>query len=252
MIALPRSGPVWTVGRFVKRLYLAQLYQMHRWIAEAQAPRRQHGRSWRIALSHQALSRIQDGTMRYEYRGEPMLKNPFDVALYPLVVWKTKPRTVIEIGSYKGVSAGWFADLMAQAGEPGQVISIDIEPPARPERADVRFLKGDVRKLGDTLTPELQATLPRPWLVVEDSEHSLESTTAALDFFAPLMRSGEYLVIEDAAITDLGWAPWFGGGPGPAISQFLRAHPEFEVDADLCDRYGPNFTGNPNGYLRRR
>jgi cephalosporin hydroxylase len=66
-----------------------------------------------------------------------------------------------------------------------------------------------------------------------------------------VLRSGEYIVIEDAVVSDLGGAHRFNGGPGLAISRFLAAHAEFEIDASLCDKYGHNFTGNPNGYLRR-
>jgi cephalosporin hydroxylase len=245
--------PIVRLGRFFERVYKLQLHRFLRVAAELLTPYRPARRRWGIGLPLKALNSIQAGALKHEYRGRPMLKNPFDVALYPLLIWKTKPRTVIEIGSYLGVSAFWLADLVRDASGRGLVISIDIAPPTPPEaRDDVRFLKGDVMHLGAVLTPELLAGLERPWLVIEDSAHTQASTRAALEFFAPHLQAGEYIVVEDGALADFGWAFSYGGGPGMAISRFLAAHPEFEIDADYCDRYGHNVTGNPNGYLRRR
>jgi len=241
-------------GRTLERLYKRQLRRVLRVAAELGVPYRPGGRRWRIDLPQSTLNTLQAGALKYSYRGHPMLKNPLDVALYPLLIWKAKPRTIIEIGSYLGVSAIWFADLLRGADiEGARVVSVDLEAPSPPEpRDNVTYLAGDALDLAATLTPALLDSLPRPWLVVEDSAHTLASTTAVLEFFAPRLQSGEWVVIEDGMVSDLGWAPQYGGGPGLAISRFLAAHPEFEIDADLCDRYGHNLTGNPNGYLRRR
>jgi cephalosporin hydroxylase len=216
-------------------------------------PYRPGGRKWRVGLPFRAVQSIQVGTMEYSYRGTPMIKNPFEVALYPLLLWRVKPRTVIEIGSYRGASALWFADILRTCDVDAQVISVDVEPPVPPESRDnVHFLRGDANALGDVFTPEKIAAFQRPLLVFEDSNHVAETTLAVLDFFATVLRPGEYIVVVDAAVTDLGWAHRFNGGPGLAISRFLAAHRDFEIDTSLCDFYGHNFTGNPNGYLRRR
>jgi cephalosporin hydroxylase len=142
--------------------------------------------------------------------------------------------------------------MMRNCDVAGTVISIDIKPPTPPEpRNNVRFLQGDAHALGAVLTPAILAALNRPILVIEDSTHNAETTLAVLEFFAPVLQSGEYIVIEDGVVSDLGKAHHFNGGPGDAISRFLSAHPEFQIDTGFCDRYGHNFTGNPNGYLRK-
>jgi cephalosporin hydroxylase len=240
-------------GEHIERLYKIQLARFRRFLSLTSIPYRPGGRSWRAGLPITAVQSIQAGALQYSYRGIPMLKNPLDVALYQLLFWQLKPRTVIEIGSYLGASALWFADLMRNCDVEGTVMSIDIKPPSAPEpRSNVHFLAGDANALGCVLTPDVLAKLERPLIVIEDSTHLAETTLAVLEFFAPLLRPGEYIVIEDGIVSDLGRAHRFNGGPGLAISRFLRDHPEFGVDADLCDRYGHNFTGNPNGYLRRR
>jgi cephalosporin hydroxylase len=235
----------------IERLYKLQLYRL-RAFRHSRVPFRPGGRAWAVDLPLTAIESIQAGALRYSYRGTPMLKNPFELALYPLLFWQVKPRTVIEIGSFLGASAMWFADIMRNCDVDGTVLSIDIQVPVPPEpQPNVRFLEGDANNLAAALTPELLAELERPLVVIEDSTHTAETTLAVLSFFAPLMRPGEYIVIEDGTVSDLGRAHHFGGGPGYAISQFLAAHPEFAIDTSFCDRYGHNFTGNPNGYLRR-
>jgi cephalosporin hydroxylase len=167
--------------------------------------------------------------------------------------WQVKPRSVIEIGSYLGASALWYADMMRLFDIAGTVISVDVKPPLPPEpRDNVSYIFGDANTLGASLTPEKLAGLERPLLVIEDASHAAETTLAVLEFFAGVLRSGEYIVIEDALVSDLGVAHHFNGGPGLAISRFLAAHSDFEIDASFCDHYGHNYTGNPNGYLRRR
>src|SRR4051794_11321011 len=122
--------------------------------------------------------KIQTGAMAYAHHGVPLLKNPFDLALYPMLLDRVKPRTLIEIGSHRGGSALWFADRRADMC----VWSIDVSPPTDVAHPAVRFLKGDARRLEDVLTPEMMQRIDRPLLVVEDSSHLAGTTAAVLDF----------------------------------------------------------------------
>ena len=79
------------------------------------------------ALPRQALQHIQRGTMSYTYKGVPTYKSPFDLALYQLLLWERKPRTLIEIGAKWGGSALWFADTLRSYGVDYQIHSVDIE-----------------------------------------------------------------------------------------------------------------------------
>jgi cephalosporin hydroxylase len=241
------------IGEAIEYLYKLQLWRIRRISSFLQIPYRPAGRRWQSDLPLGAIRSIQRGALNYSYRGISMLKNPFEVALYPVLFWQLKPRTVIEIGSYLGASALWYADMMRMLDITGSVISVDINPPVPPERrSNVSFIFGDANMLAAVLPPDKLASLERPLLVIEDANHTAETTLAVLEFFADILGSGEYMVIEDALVSDLGVAHHFNGGPGLAISRFLAAHPDFEIDASFCDHYGHNYTGNPNGYLRRR
>lgn len=211
------------------------------------------GRNWRSAIPFDLHHSIQQGTINYTYHDVTCLKHPMELALYTLLIWKLKPRTIIEIGSMSGGSALWMADQMRTFGIDGRIISIDIAPPQPPyKRAEIQFLHGDANRLGECLTSEFLSSLSRPLLVIEDASHQYAATLAVLRFFDSLMNPGEYIVVEDGNVSDMGDDARFDGGPGRAISQFIfETTGRYEIDSTYCDHYGHNVTGNPNGYLRR-
>jgi cephalosporin hydroxylase len=236
----------------IEAFYKLQLRRLRKWgaLLSIVPPT---ARKWGSDLPVQTAWSLQKGALNYTYRGLPMLKNPLDVALYQMLFFQTRPKTVIEIGSYLGTSALWFSDMMRTNETPGRVISVDTSPPSPPfNRPEISFIKGDVYNLGTALSDELLSAIERPLLVIEDSVHQPDSTLAALRFFDRFMLPDEYIVIEDGLVTDLGIAHHHAGGPGPGIAQFLaECEGRYEVDRNFCDRFGHNFTGNPNGYLRR-
>lgn len=212
------------------------------------------GRGWRTAIPPALHISIMRGSVDYRYRDIPMQKHPVEIALYMRLIWEVKPCTIIEVGSLSGGSAVWMADTLNSFGIDGKIISIDLTPPSPSYAPDnVRFLRGDSNDLGATLPADLLRNLPRPWLVIEDASHKYAPTLAVLHFFDPLLLSGEYIVIEDANVTEMGLDARFMGGPAKAITEFLQSRGrDYEIDARYCDQYGRNVTGNPNGYLRKR
>jgi cephalosporin hydroxylase len=205
------------------------------------------------SLPYNELMAIQNGTMTYQYRGIETFKNPFDLAIYPLLLEKLRPRTIIEIGSHKGGSALWFADQMSVRGLTCHVHSIDISPVSELIDPRISFYGCDGRDLANTLSMAMLAAMPRPWLIVEDADHRYETVLSNLRFFAPHLHSGDYLAVEDGVLSQMGVADdYYGGGPLPAIHQFLAEQAGlFEIDRGLCDWFGHNMTWNFDGYLRR-
>jgi cephalosporin hydroxylase len=202
-------------------------------------------------IGYELLMKIQQGTMAYRYRDLPLQKNPFDLALYLRLLGQARPRTLIEIGSYLGGSALWFADQASLIGLGLEVLSIDLEKPVTVANSSVTFFQGDARELGTVLTPALMNAVARPLLVVEDSSHLAGTTAAVLEFFDHWLRAGEYIVIEDGILSDMRVAHLYDGGPLPAIEAFLKKSAgRYEVDRGLCDHFGRNVTWNVNGYLR--
>lgn len=214
------------------------------------------GRPFESSVPGPVLDRIQAGTMRSRYRGVPFLKSPFDIALYLQLLPALAPRTVIEVGTKFGGSALWFADMLSAQGVQGaRVVSVDIEPLARFDDPRITFLQGDAAALGEVLTPSLMRGLEHPFLVVEDSSHLYRHSIAVLEFFDAWLEPGDYIVVEDGVVAQLGGAQYarYEDGPNRAVAEFLAGRgTAYEIDADLCDRYGHNATYNPNGWLRRK
>ena len=87
------------------------------------------GRSFSPNLPAEVLSGIQSGTLRYRYRDRALLKSPLDLSLYLLLLGKLRPRTVIEIGTFEGGSALWFADMLTTLAIDGRVVTLDRQAP---------------------------------------------------------------------------------------------------------------------------
>lgn len=209
-------------------------------------------RSFKTAFPPELLHTVQAGTMAYTYKGVRCLKDPSDLAIYLKLIWDLRPKTLIEIGSNQGGGALWFADMLSISGIGCPVVSIDTVPVTGFSDPRIAFLAGDAARLGDTMTAEMRAALPHPWLVVEDSAHTYDVTLAALRFFAEITHPGDVVVIEDGVLDDLGMADAYGGGPNRAVAEFFEAWPEtFRVLTQYCDMFGQNATYNPNGYLLR-
>lgn len=190
--------------------------------------------------------------MSYTYKGIACNKSPIDLAIYLRLIADARPRTIVEIGSKAGGSALLFRDFgNILLDLPLEVVSIDLHRPPQTFEG-VTFLEGDVRHLAATFETNGIAARPRPWLVVEDSAHTAQGCAAALDFFAERLLPGEWLVMEDGVLDDLGLSAQYQGGPNAAIRQFFAAHPGvFEIGTQYCDMFGTQATYNPNGYLMR-
>jgi cephalosporin hydroxylase len=67
----------------------------------------------------------------------------------------------------------------------------------------------------------------------------------------PLLRTGDYLVVEDGCVNGHPVHPGWGEGPFEAIEAYFQVHPDDYVHDVLRERkFG--FTFAPNGFLRRR
>ena len=127
-----------------------------------------------------------------------------------------------------------MADILKTFGIDGRVISIDLRPPT-PIYApsNVAFLRGDANDLSPTLTPELIATLPHPWLVIEDAIRCGDACGAA--FFRSDAAFRRDIVVEDGNITEMGEDADHEGGPARSITEFLQARGDaYEIDATYC------------------
>ena len=209
-------------------------------------------RTWNTSLPYELMMSIQNSVHNYLYRGVPIQKNPFDFAIYPLLMWQLKPRTIIEIGSKSGGSALWFGDLLTNFGINGHIYSVDIVKVIKYSHPNVTFLEGDGQNLQETFSDDFLKKLHHPLLIIEDADHSFQTSKSVLEFFHPYLDQGEYIVIEDGIISDIVQDKLYQSGPHKALKFFVEKYDnEYEIDSEYCDFFGYNLTWSTNGYLKK-
>jgi cephalosporin hydroxylase len=161
------------------------------------------------------------------WRGLPLFKSVYDLAMYPMLMWEQRPLTVIELGSGTGASALWLADLMRLQGTDSRVFSVDIRKPDVQD-GSISFLEGDCREIEEVLPYSTLAYLGHPWLVIEDVH---VNTLGILRHFAGVLRKDDYLVIEDSRSKQ------------SELACFAKEYgADFKVDTRYTDFFGRNTT----------
>lgn len=161
------------------------------------------------------------------WKGLPLFKTAFDFALYPMILWAVKPRTVIELGSGSGASAVWIADQLKLFEVEGRVLSLDLHAPALGHES-VTFVSGNCERISEDLPADLLAACPHPWVVIEDAHVRVLDVLSHLHGF---MVSGDYLVVEDSTIKV------------EALDAFVQRFPGcYLLDTHFTDFFGCNAT----------
>jgi cephalosporin hydroxylase len=181
--------------------------------------------------------------------GKQVVKCPMDLWVYQEIVWETYPGLIIEAGTGSSGSAYFFATLLDFVGGSGRVITIDVMhyPDLRVCHDRIVYLTGDStgEEVFKCLTNRFQP-LPRT-MVVLDSLHTYEHVKRELELYSPLVSTGCYLVVEDTGWRNPVDTPE-GQWADTAVKEFLRGHPEFQVDTS---REKHLLTSNSGGWLRR-
>jgi cephalosporin hydroxylase len=195
------------------------------------------------------LKDIDAGHHRVTYKGVPAIKCPFDYVLYQMLITQLQPDLIIEIGTNKGGSSLYLADLLTLNGK-GELHTIDL--PSNREN-DMLHTHPRIKIFKDGFTGYDTALLSGydTLLVIEDGSHLYEDVAAALEKFAPFVSHNSYFIVEDGIVTELGLEKQYNGGPQRAIGEFLKKNSQFITDKKWCDFFGPNATFNVNGYLKK-
>lgn len=185
------------------------------------------------------------------YRGVSILKFPSDLWNYQEIFAERHIDWVIETGTRYGGSALYFADLLLLNGASGRVISIDVKPATNQVHSHPRieFLIGDSGS--SQLAARVAATLPitrGPLFMILDADHRKDHVLREMVAWVPVLRGGDYLVVEDGCVNGHPLRSDFGPGPYEAIEEYCAKHPSaFQRDMGRERKFG--FTFAPRGYL---
>jgi cephalosporin hydroxylase len=209
---------------------------------------------------------------RYSYNfswlGRPIIQYPQDILAIQEIIWKVQPDLIIETGIAHGGSLIFSASMLelnAACGgaQDAAVLGIDIDIRAHNRRAiEAHPMYRRISMLeGSSVAPEVVervAAMARGRdrvLVILDSNHTHEHVLAELHAYAPLTSVGSYCVVFDTIVENLPkstfadrpWGP--GNNPWTAAREYLREHPEFEIDRKFDHQLMLSVA--PGGYLKR-
>jgi len=204
----------------------------------------------------------------FSWMGRPIIQYPQDILAVQEIVWAVKPDLIIETGIAHGGSLILFASLLelnAACGGPQEahVIGVDIDIRNHNRQAiDAHPLSRRITMIeGSSIAPETigqvrkLASGRRRIVVSLDSNHTHAHVLAELNAYAPLTSVGSYCIVFDTIVedmpadmfTDRPWGP--GDNPKTALFDYLKTHPEFEIDSGLDDKLLISVA--PSGYLKR-
>lgn len=184
------------------------------------------------------------------WRGVPILKYPTDLFVYEEMIYELKPDVILDIGTYKGGSALYFATMFDLMGiDAGRVISVDIESrTGLPEHTRITYLVGS--STSDAILGQIKE-LVRPnqrVMAFLDSDHRKQHVLNELRAYSGIVTKGSYLIVEDSNINGHPVFADYGPGPMEAIHEFLTESTEFQIDRS---REKFLLTVAPDGFLRK-
>ena len=233
-----------------------------------------------VDAAHQftVASTLPKYSYNYSALGRPIIQYPQDMVAMQELIWEIKPDLIIETGIAHGgsliMSASMLALLdMCDAIESGatlnpreskrKVLGIDIDIHAHNREAiEAHPMASRIQMIqGSSIAPEIVEQVRQVAkgyeriLVCLDSNHTHAHVLAELQAYAPLTSVGSYCVVFDTLIEDMPadmfpdrpWAP--GDNPKTAVWEYLKAHPEFEIDKSIQHKL--LITVAPSGYLKR-
>lgn len=174
--------------------------------------------------------------------GIPIIQLPEDILVLQELIWRVRPELIIECGVAHGGSLVLHASILELLGR-GRVIGIDVEIrkynrlaiESHPMAKRITLVEGSstdpatVAQVRDSVRPGERT------MVMLDSNHSRDHVRGELEYYAPLVSPGSYMVVFDEVMPMVADAPngqltWATDNPFEAVRDFLSEHPEFEVD----------------------
>jgi len=232
----------------------------------------------------QAFSRIwsretsrSNYTYNFTWLGRPIIQYPQDMAAMQELIWEIKPDLIIETGIAHGGSLVFSASMLAMLDmceakkekksiDPSQskrkVLGIDIDIrshnreaiEAHPMASRIQMIQGS--SISREIIDQVHSIAAQysKILVCLDSNHTHEHVLEELKAYAPLVTKGSYCVVFDTLIEDMPkemfpdrpWGP--GNNPKTAVWEFLKTHPEFEIDKSIDNKLLISVA--PDGFLK--
>jgi cephalosporin hydroxylase len=235
-------------------------------------------RLWAAGMKFMLASIAPKYSYNFKWLGRPIIQYPQDMVAMQELIWQIKPNLILETGIAHGGSLIMSASMLTlldycdavdagQTLDPAQprrkVLGLDIDIRAHNRAAiEAHPLAGRIEMIeGSSIAPAVIKQVKQRAkdydriLVCLDSNHTHDHVLAELEAYAPLVTQGSYCVVFDTIIEDLPAGsfpdrPWDkGNNPKTAVWEYLKTHPEFEIDHEIDDKLLISVA--PCGFLKR-
>lgn len=227
----------------------------------------EQGRDERLRLAGREFMResLRCGySYNFSWLGRPIIQYPQDLVALQEIIWRVKPRLIIETGIAHGGSIIFSASMLELLGGDGLVLGIDIDirdhnrPLIEGHPLARRLRLVESGSLDEAAAAEARRLAERggPVMVILDSDHTHAHVLAEMRLYGPLVTPGGYMVVFDGVVEDFPeavapgrrWGP--GNSPLSAIWEFLSGTNEFEIDREMEDKL--LISAAPSGYLVKK
>tara|TARA_Y100001935_G_C17302616_1_gene510238 strand:+ start:717 stop:1487 length:771 start_codon:yes stop_codon:yes gene_type:complete len=225
---------------------------------------------------------IKSTKPKYSYNyfalGCPIIQYPQDMIAIQELIWEVKPDLIIETGIAHGGSVIMSASALAlldiceaiknkQKFDPNKsnrkVIGIDIDIRKHNRSAiENHPMISRIELLeGSSIDPKIIEKVKsisknyKKILVCLDSNHTHNHVLLELNAYAPLTSINSYCVVFDTIIEDMPKGTFedkawdVGDNPKTAVREYLKNHPEFEIDKNIDNKLMISVA--PEGYLKK-
>lgn len=199
----------------------------------------------------------------FSWMGRPIIQFPEDIIAMQEIIWTIKPDVIIETGIAHGGSIIFSASMLELLGGDRIVIGVDIdirehnrnEIEKHPMAKRIKMIEGSSidRSVVDQVKELCKGY--NKIMVCLDSNHTHEHVLNELNFYAPLVSKGSYLIVLDTFVEDMPKQffknrPWdVANNPKTAVWEFLKTDDNFEIDKNIHNKL--LITVAPDGYLKR-
>jgi len=204
----------------------------------------------------------------FSWMGQRICQVPEDIVAFQELVWSVKPDLIIETGIAEGGSLLLSASMLAllDVGERlnREVVGVDRHIGIRTRFAltnnpltkrYITVFVGDSTNVYTLDKIKQKVAKHKKVLVCLDSDHSHKHVLAELQEYAPFVSKDSYCIVYDTSVEDLpdelfvGATCGKGNNPRTAVNEYLKTHPEFEVDVEFEKHLV--FTSAKGGWLKR-
>ena len=212
------------------------------------------------AFNHESNS--SQYSYNFSWMGRPIIQYPQDMIAMQELIWEIKPDLIIETGIAHGGSLIFYASLLELIGN-GEVLGIDIdirehnrrEIEKHPMFKRIKMIQGSSVDERTVVEVEKYAQGKNKIMVCLDSNHTHEHVLQELNWYAPFVSQGSYMVVFDTIVEYLpndylpGRAWKVGDNPATAVEEFLKKNDAFEIDRSIDNKLLISVA--PGGYLKR-